>query len=79
MFGNKIIYISEYGNNMYIVDVSTLKRWDVTINEQVMSDVSCNLCPMKYVGKKELYLMIAFSAQHTNGRKRIFIKMLSME
>ncbi|MFH1096331.1 MAG: hypothetical protein ABH886_10730 [Candidatus Desantisbacteria bacterium] len=79
VFGNKIIYISEYGNNMYIVDVSTLKRWDVTINEQVMSDVSCNLCPMKYVGKKELYLMIAFSAQHTNGRKRIFIKMLSME
>ncbi|MDI6780872.1 MAG: hypothetical protein QME49_01980 [bacterium] len=76
VFGYKIIYISEYGNNMYISDVSTLNKWKVVVNEQVMSDVSCNPCPINQLGKKDL--MIAYSAQASNGRKRIFIKILSM-
>ncbi len=73
VFGYKIVYISEYGNNMYISDIPTLNKWEVVVNEQVMSDVSCNPCS---IGKNDL--MIAYSAQHVNGRKRIFIKILSM-
>ena len=72
--GHKIVYISEYGNNMYISDVSTLNKWEVTVNEQVMSDVSCNPCIVGSMSGK--FLMIAYSAQASNGRKRIFVKSL---
>jgi hypothetical protein len=72
-FGNKLIYISGYGDEMYIVDVVSMKRWEVNTGDKVMSDVVC----APYQRKHRKHLIIAYSAQYEKeGRKRIFIKVI---
>lgn len=72
--GRKLIYISEFGDSLHIVDVDTSKTWQINVDNQVMSDVDCSL----YQLGKSKDLIIAYSAQHKNGRKRIFIKKIAM-
>lgn len=74
-FGNKIIYISEFRDGIFIVDVDTGKKWQLNIEERAISSIDCTL----YKGKREEKLLIVYSAQHKNGRMRIFIKEINPE
>lgn len=74
-FGRKLIYISEHGDSLYIGDADSGEKWRIDVGNVVMSDVSC--APYQSYHNKNL--IIAYSAQHTNGRKRIFIKKIFIE
>ncbi|MEW6605851.1 MAG: hypothetical protein AB1414_00175 [bacterium] len=74
-FGNKIIYISQFRDNIFIIDVDTGRKCRLKIDDKVISDIDC----IYYKGKKEETLLIVYSAQYKNGRMRIFIKGIKPE
>ncbi|MBU0699749.1 hypothetical protein KKE26_00390 [bacterium] len=70
-FGSKLIYISGYGDKMYLIDADSPKRWLIETGNKVMSDVAC----APYQSFHGNHLIIAYSAQYEKEhRKRIFVK-----